>query len=1067
MAEYKFTWPHQANEVFVTGTFDNWSKSERLERHGDVFSKTVRLPSEDKVLYKFVVDGNWTTDHTAASERDFDGNINNVLYKHDLSSLSTLSSAAPGSSTAALAGQQPLESNRSAPATTHTEESHGHRDLPGAFPETPAVDFGSSEPSYGVAPLPATSGAGNPVNLAPGEKVPEPSSYTDKSVNDNVRLDKESYERGDVGAGEASYGVAPLPATSGAGNPINLAPGEKVPEPSSYTSTGINDNVRLDRETYERGETGAPQLPPVLDKQEEREAAGASMFGLPPVGGTMIPESSLPMGSSASREMDVGPTISSAGPQSTTAQLAGQQPILPRGVPEVVSESQHEAGFNPEAASSTSAVQHKNELEEEIKETVPEVPATSESGPADQSLGQSTDQSTSHGENKDQSTSHGENKDFVGAAAGGLAAVGATAIGAAYMAKDKISEATQSTSAAGSSTGTTSTSTHTSKDPNAILSYEAGATQSEVQQKETLGDELKATVPEAPTTSESGVFGKSEQGMTGAAAGGIAAVGASAAGAAYLARDKIAEATGYAPTSGATTGNTAGTDSASKDPESFISHETGASPSEIHQKEAVADELRNTVPEAPTTSESGMLGKSEQGITGAIGSSAAGAAYTAREKISEATGYPTTSGTGTTHQPESFISHETGASIPEIHQKEAVGDELKATIPEAPVTSESGAFGKGEKGVSATSGNGVVHQPESFISYETGASTSEIQQKEAVGDELKATIPEAPTTSESGTFGKSEKGIAGMAAGGLATAGAAAAGAAYMARDKTAEATGKNPNTMLPESIQRTIDSMNGGATSSTTSAPTTTADTVPAVVSESQHEAHVSPEASASTEAVREKSAMEKELLSEVRPANETGEPAPSQSAALYSAAPTTTSASASEAPKTSLTGASTASTYQPSGLNATATSQAQTPATKIAERATASKVDTVDSTPVTTGTTGNYLSAGADRSEPGSGTVSPMTTGVASSTSPAKSEGAPAPIVPGGDSATRSSATNARTDPSTPQGTPQKKQAFRDTPESTRTSTTAGTSADSPAGDKKGKRKGFFGKLKDRFKA
>jgi len=993
---------------------------------------------------------------------------------------------------------------------------------------TPGLDFGSSEPSYGVAPLPATSGASNPVNLAPGEKVPESSSYTDKSVNDNVRLDKESYERGDVDSNQASYGVAPLPATSGAGNPIKLAPGEKVPEPSSYTSSGINDNVRLDRETYERGETGAPQLPPVLDKQEEREAAGASMFGLPSVGGTMIPESSLPMGSSTSRDMDFGPTISSAGPQSTTAQLAGQQPILPRGVPEVVSESQQEAGFNPEAASSTSAVQHKSELEEEIKETVPEVPATSESGltgqSAGQSMGQSADQSTS------QTIGHGEDKDFTGAAAGGLAALGATAIGAAYMAKDKIAEATGSTSATGASTGTAFTSTHTSKDPNAILSYEAGATQSEVQQKEVLGDELKATVPEAPTTSESGVFGKSEHGMTGAAAGGIAAVGASAAGAAYLARDKIAEATGYAPTSGTTTGktmgNTAGTGSTVNDSETFISHETGASASEIHQKEAVADELKATIPEAPTTSESGMLGKSEQGVTGAIGAigaSAAGAAYTAREKISEATGYPTTSGTSTTRQPESFISHETGASMPEIHQKEAVGDELKATIPEAPTTSESGAFGnsalrqpesfishetgasmpeihqkeavgdelkatipeapitsessafgKSEKGISATSGNSAFHQPESFISYETGASAPEIYQKEAVGDELKATVPEAPTTSESGTFGKSERGIAGMAAGGLATAGAAAAGAAYMARDKAAEATGKNPNTMLPESFQRTLDSMGGGAKPSADTASTSAANTVPAVVSESQHEAHVSPEASASREAVREKSAMEKELLSEVRPANETGEPAPSQSAALYSSAPTTTSASASRAPEAALTGASAASTYQPSGLNASATSQAQTPATKIAERATASKVDTVDSVPATTGltgTTGNYLTAGADKSEPGSGAVSPMTmpstTGVASSTTPAKSEGAPAPIVPGGDSATRSSATKARTDPSTPQGTPQKKQAFRDTPESTRTSTTTGTSGDSPAGDKKGKRKGFFGKLKDRFKA
>ena len=864
-----------------------------------------------------------------------------------------------------------------------------------------------------------------------------------------MRLDKESYERGESTSDENAYGVAPLPATSGAFNPVKLAPGEKVPEPSSYTGNTINNNVRLDRETYERGETGAPQLPPVLDQQEEREAAGASMFGLPSVGGTMIPESSLPMGSSTSRDIDMGPTISSAGPQSTTAQLAGQQPIHPRGVPEVVSESQQEAGFSPEAASSTSAVQQKSALEEEIKDTVPEVPAASESG----------------------LTGRSEHRDVAGVAAGGLAAAGATAIGAAYMARDKIAEATGSTSATGATTGHAST---TAKDPNAILSYEAGASQSEVQQKEALGDELKATIPEAPTTSESGIFGKSEQGIGGAAAGGLAAVGASAAGAAYLARDKIAEATGYTSTSGTTAGATTANDS-----EAFISHETGASTSEIHQKEAVADELKATIPEAPTTSESGTFGKSEQGLTGALGASATGAAYTARDKLSEATGYPTRSGNNATHDPETFISHETGASTSEIHQKEAVADELKATI------------------------------------------------------------PEAPTTSESGTVGKSEKGIADIAAGGLATAGAAAAGAAYMARDKTAEATGRNPNTMLPASVQSAIDSMNGGVkpsstTTSTTqgntvpavvsesqheahaspeasasreavreksamekellaevrpsnatgepaptpsaalysSVPTTTstqASTVPAVVSESQHEAHVSPEASASRDAVREKSAMEKELLAEVRPSNETGEPAPSQSAAQYSSVPTTSVSATSGGPKSALAGASTASTYQPSGLNASATSQAQTPATKIAERATASQVDTVGgaagTTSTTTGSPSNYLTAGAASSEPRSGDVSPMTmpstSGVASSTTPAKSEGAPAPIVPGGDSATRTSAI-----PVTPQGTPQKKQAFKDTPESTRTTTTTGTS-DSPSGDKKGKRKSFFGKLKDRFKA
>lgn len=37
----------------MTGTFDNWTKSERLERVGQVFQKTVTLPeSSEKIYYK-------------------------------------------------------------------------------------------------------------------------------------------------------------------------------------------------------------------------------------------------------------------------------------------------------------------------------------------------------------------------------------------------------------------------------------------------------------------------------------------------------------------------------------------------------------------------------------------------------------------------------------------------------------------------------------------------------------------------------------------------------------------------------------------------------------------------------------------------------------------------------------------------------------------------------------------------------------------------------------------------------------------------------------------------------
>lgn len=39
--------------MFVTGTFDSWTKSEQLAKEGDVFQKTVTLKdASQKIYYK-------------------------------------------------------------------------------------------------------------------------------------------------------------------------------------------------------------------------------------------------------------------------------------------------------------------------------------------------------------------------------------------------------------------------------------------------------------------------------------------------------------------------------------------------------------------------------------------------------------------------------------------------------------------------------------------------------------------------------------------------------------------------------------------------------------------------------------------------------------------------------------------------------------------------------------------------------------------------------------------------------------------------------------------------------
>ncbi|ODQ65844.1 hypothetical protein NADFUDRAFT_82797 [Nadsonia fulvescens var. elongata DSM 6958] len=79
MCPYTFVWPYEATEVFVTGSFDNWSKSAQLTKESGSWKAVVDLPADKKVLYKFVVDSEWKIDADAATESDETGNLNNLI----------------------------------------------------------------------------------------------------------------------------------------------------------------------------------------------------------------------------------------------------------------------------------------------------------------------------------------------------------------------------------------------------------------------------------------------------------------------------------------------------------------------------------------------------------------------------------------------------------------------------------------------------------------------------------------------------------------------------------------------------------------------------------------------------------------------------------------------------------------------------------------------------------------------------------------------------------------------------------------------------------------------------
>jgi hypothetical protein len=148
----------------------------------------------------------------------------------------------------------------------------------------------------------------------------------------------------------------------------------------------------------------------------------------------MIPESSLPIGGSGVGTFDATPTIQSAGPQSTTALLAGAVPLesSKATVPEIVKESQAEAGVGPEASAVPEEVKEKSAVEKELLSEVPVAAVTSDGTTTESPINAAT----------------GVTAGEAAAAVGGAAvAIGGAAAAFAIGAKDKAVEATKNSNA--------------------------------------------------------------------------------------------------------------------------------------------------------------------------------------------------------------------------------------------------------------------------------------------------------------------------------------------------------------------------------------------------------------------------------------------------------------------------------------------------------------------------------------------------------------------------------------------------------------------------------------------
>jgi hypothetical protein len=364
--------------------------------------------------------------------------------------------------------------------------------VPGAFPETPATE----PAAFSVNPIPATEGAGNPIHLKPGEKVPDPSTLTKNTISSTVGSDE-----------PAAFSVNPIPATEGAGNPIHLKPGEKVPDPSTLTNNTINSTIGSD-------EPAAFSVNPI----PATEGVGNPIHLKP---GEKVPDpSTLTSNTIQSTVSSDEPEAFGVAPIPATAGTGNPVHLAPgEKVPEPSSLT---------ANTLTSNV-HTDKESYEKADALPGVAAATEA-PKDISGGAFSLPPVSKNMIPESSLP-------MGGAAIGETDPGVTIQSAAPTSTTAILAGQVPLEPTATSSAVPEVVTESQEA--AKVSPEASANPEAVEEKKELEEELKAKVPEEPPTSESGLpTGQ----IYGAVAGGVAAAGAAAAGASAIAHKHAATA---------------------------------------------------------------------------------------------------------------------------------------------------------------------------------------------------------------------------------------------------------------------------------------------------------------------------------------------------------------------------------------------------------------------------------------------------------------------------------------------------------------------------------------------
>lgn len=581
----------------------------------------------------------------------------------------------------------------------------------------------NSEQSVSINPIPATSGVGNPIQLKAGQKVPDPTTLTSNTISSTIRDDPDLAEA--ARDSEKSFSVKPLPATSGIGNPVQLKSGDTLPDPTSYTQNTIQSNVTLDKGSYDQNPS-VYQLPDVVTPQQERDAAGRGIFNMPPVAGVMIPESSLPIGSGPYLEQDPGVTIQSAAPKSSTAALAGQVPLEPRTVPRGSEEP--DATIQSAGPGSTTAdLAGKTPLEPKNKSKGSEPPDVTI-----QSVGPNSTTARLAGQVplEPRSVPRSSGVPDVTIQSAGPNSTTADLAGKVPLEPNNETKASEAPDVTIQSVGPNSTSAnlagqvplephvpHVVEESQRKAGFppEASANSEAVREKSEVEEELESKVPEEPAAAEGTGSSKKAKDVTIQSAGPNSSTAALAGQVPLEPKSQSKASSGEAPDSTiqsvrphSTTAGLAGQAPLvvrSSQQEAGVSPEASANPEAVSEKAAVEKKPENKLPkEAPASEGIGSAGSSDDVTIQSVGPNSTTAAL-AGQVSHEHRHVPEVVQNS---QHEAGFPPEASANSEAINEKAAVEKELESKISEKAATSE----GRGGQITEGTRALGSTDQPE-------------------------------------------------------------------------------------------------------------------------------------------------------------------------------------------------------------------------------------------------------------------------------------------------------------------------------------------------------------------